>query len=163
MKKLLKAFTALAACAVLMGGCSSSGDEKDKTPEKTEFAQSEVATYKKVEYTVTGVEKTKGQQYFEAAEGMEYVIVHIKIENKTDGKISYNALDWKMQNSNGQEDGYKITALDNIKTLNSGDLLAGGTIEGDLVFEEPVGDTGLKLAYYPSIIDSKSAFTIKID
>ena len=94
---------------------------------------------------------------------MEYVIVHIKIENKTDDKISYNALDCKMQNSNGQEDGYKITALDNIKRLNSGDLVDGGTIKGDLVFEEPVGDTGLKLAYYPSIMDSKSTFTIKID
>ncbi|WP_041140102.1 DUF4352 domain-containing protein [Beduini massiliensis] len=163
MKKLLKALTALAVCAVLMSGCSSSGDGKDKTPEKTEFAQSETATYKKVEYRVTGVEKTKGQQYFEAAEGKEYVIVHIKIENKTEDKISYNALYWKMQNSNGQEDGYKITALDNINALNSGDLLAGGTIEGDLVFEEPEGDTGLKLAYYPSIMDSKAAFTIKID
>lgn len=163
MKKLFNGFTALIVCAILMSGCSSSGESNNKTPEKTEFAQSEVATYKKVEYSVTGVERTKGKQYFEAAEGMEYVIVHIKIENKTDDKISYNALDWKMQNSNGQEDGYKITSIDNIKTLSSGDLLAGGTIEGDLVFEEPIGDTGLKLAYYPTIIDSKSAFTIKID
>ena len=49
MKKLLKALTVLAACAVLMGGCSSSSEGKDKIPEKTEFAQSEVATYKKGE------------------------------------------------------------------------------------------------------------------
>lgn len=83
---------------------STSTEKKDeKKEEKTEFSQGETVTYKGVEFTVTNVEKTAGSEFDKAKDGYEYVIVSVKIENKSEEKISYNSFDWKMENSNGQE------------------------------------------------------------
>lgn len=48
-----------------------------------------------------------------------------------------------MENSNGQEEDVAFT-IDVDASLNSGNLTPGGMAEGRVVFEEPVGDTGLK-------------------
>lgn len=43
-------------------------------------------------------------------------------------------------------------------------LNAGGMVEGTLVFEQPQGDTGLKLNYYDNLLfDEDAAFKIKLD
>lgn len=45
-----------------------------------------------------------------------------------------------------------------------GNLNAGGVVEGTLVFEQPQGDTGLKLNYYNnSVFDEDASFKIKLD
>lgn len=92
------------------------------------------------------------------------MIVAIKIENKSDEKISYNSFDWKMENSNGQEVDTAITIVNTDTALNSGDLNAGGVVEGTLAFEQPQGDTGLKLNYYyNALFDENASFKIKLD
>lgn len=69
-----------------------------------------------------------------------------------------------MENSNGQETDQTFTIVDNETALESGDLNAGGVVEGTVVFEEPEGDTGLKLNYYDNIVwDENASFKIKID
>jgi len=70
-----------------------------------------------------------------------FVIITIKIENKSDSKIAYNALDWKMINSQGQEDGETFTTIDSDTNLNSGDLAPGGTKTGTIVFEQAQGES----------------------
>ncbi len=135
----------------------------EKNEEKTEFAQNETVVFEGVEFTVTNVEKTTGSQYDTSKEGYEYVIVTVKIENKSEEKISYNSLNWKMENSKGQETDTAFTIVDTDTALNSGDLNAGGMIEGTLTFEEPQGDTGLKLNYYDNaLFDDNAAFKIKL-
>lgn len=82
--------------------------------------------------------KTTGSEFDTAKEGYEYVIVSVKIENKSDEKISYNPFDWKVENSNGQEVDTAFT------TVNS--------------------DTGLKLNYYyNSLFDEDASFKIKLE
>ena len=130
---------------------------------KTEFSQSETVTFRDVDYTVTAVEKTTGTEYDQAKAGYEYVIVSIRIENKSDEKISYNAFDWKMENSNGQEESTTFTIVDSDTALNSGDLNPGGIVEGTVTFEEPQGDTGLKLNYYYTMLDEQASFKIQLD
>ena len=135
----------------------------EKNEEKTEFAQNETVVFEGVEFTVTNVEKTTGSQYDTSKEGYEYVIVTVKIENKSEEKISYNSLNWKMENSKGQETDTAFTIVDTDTALNSGDLNAGGMIEGTLTFEEPQGDTGLKLNYYDNaLFDDNAEFKIKL-
>ena len=42
--------------------------------------------------------------------------------------------------------------------------MQGGVVEGTLVFEQPQGDTGLKLNYYNnSVFDEDASFKIKLD
>ena len=169
--KILGLTLALVLSMCLLGGCGEEEgptsapaeeqqEEKEAEP-KTEFSQDEVVTYNDVEFTVTGVEKHMGDEYDTPKDGSEYVTVSIKIENKSDEKISYNPYDWKMENSNGQETDTAIVLNDS--ELESGDLNPGGNVEGTLTFEEPQGDKGLKLNYYDNMLfDEEAAFKIII-
>lgn len=146
---------------------SSSGDntteKNEKVEEKTEFSQGETVSFKGVDFTVTNVKKSAGSEFDTPKEGHEYIIVSIKIENKSEEKISYNPFDWQMENSNGQEEATTFTTIDSDTALSSGDLNVGGVVEGTLAFEQPEGDAGLKLNYYANaLFDEEASFKIKI-
>ena len=62
-----------------------------------------------------------------------------------------------MVNSQGQEDNEAFTIIDNDTALNSGDLAAGGSKTGTLVFEESKEESSLKLLYYSNMLFDESA------
>lgn len=167
MKKIL---SILVFAFVLLGitGCMSDSTSSNEVTDsngnkKASFNLNEPAIFEDVHYTVTNVEYSKGSKYDTPAEGKNYVIVTLKIENKSDKKISYNTYDWKMINSQGQEDDETFTTINNDTSLNSGDLAAGGTKTGTLVYEESKDETSLKLLYYAnSLFDENSTFEIVI-
>lgn len=143
---------------------SKSSETTEKEEQKKEFTQNETVTYKGVNYSITNVTKSAGTEFDIPKEGHEYVIVTIKIENNGSEKISYNPLDWKMENSNGQEEATIFTTIDSDTALSSGDLNAGGVKEGTIAFEEPAGDSRLKLNYYAnSLLDEEASFKIKLN
>lgn len=148
-------------------GCSMSQDEADKKEKerKKEFSQNEIATYNDVDYSITKVEKTQGNnEYLKPKDGYEYVKVTIKIENKSDKKISYNSLDWQMVNADGVEDAWGTFTADDDIVLSSGELDAGGKVEGVLVWEEKIGDDNLRLRYYKNLlIDDKYTIQFNLD
>lgn len=161
MRKFL---TVLMCASVLFGvtGCVSDSENSSGVTDvdgnaKTSFNINETAVYEDVYYTVTNVEYSDGSEYDKPADGKNYVIVTLKIENKSDSKISYNAYDWKMVNSQGQEDNEAFTIIDNDTALNSGDLAAGGSKTGTLVFEESKEESSLKLLYYSNMLFDESA------
>lgn len=130
-----------------------------------EYKQSDTVTYKDVSYSITDVKKTKrSNKYLQAKDGYEYVKVKIKIENKSDKKISYNALDFQMVNGDGVEASvYSITAEDDVQ-LSSGELDAGGKIEGVIIWEQKKGDTGLRVRYYKNVLfDDDYTFQWSLD
>lgn len=143
-------------------GCSTEIEDSDM---KKDYMQSEVVTYNDVDYTIVNVEKTQGSnEWIKPEEGNEYVKVTIRIENKSSEKISYNALDWQMVNADGVEDGFGTYTGDDDKELSSGDLDAGGKIEGVLVWEQKIGDENLRLRYYDNIVfDNDYTFQFKLD
>lgn len=160
MKKPIVLFVILGIIALVIIGSIISGNE-EKTRQK-EFKQNEIATYNDVNYSITKVERTNGKEYFEASDGKEYIVVTIKIENKSEEKISYNALDWKMADGTGDENSYAVWGNDNDTDLSSGDLNAGGTKTGTIAFEIPKGDNDLTLKYYETILSSERAFEFDI-
>lgn len=162
MNKILKIALSF-MCVFVMSACSNSSDDDNNKKEetKTEYKQNETVTYEGVEYTVTDVKKTTGEDFDQAKDGKEYVIVSLTIENKSEEKVSYNPYDWKMENSNGQEESQTFTTVDNDTALSSGDLNKGGKVEGTIAFEEPQGDDGLKLNYYDNaLVDDEATFKI---
>jgi hypothetical protein len=142
---------------MLFSGCTAKVVEK-----KTLFAQNEVVEYDEVRYTVSNVRKSAGGEWNTPDAGNEYVIVTLKIDNLSKEKKSYNALDWKMENGKGTEETYTFYTNKVYEELNSGDLVAGGSYEGYIAFQQPIGDTALKLNYYPTMFDSKHKFQIDI-
>lgn len=167
MKKIL---SILVCVFVLLGmtGCvseseSSSGVSDVSGNKKTSFNVNETAVFEDVHYTVTNVEYSNGSEWDTPADGKNYVILTLKIENKSDSKISYNTFDWKMINSQGQEDDEAFTTINSDTSLSSGDLAAGGTKTGTLVYEESKDETSLKLLYYSnSLFDENSTFEIVV-
>ncbi len=168
MKKRILLLVLLGFMVFGLTACTSDVDEEVKVTDvdgnaKTTFNVNETAVLDGVHYTVTKVKHSKGDDWDEPSKGNEYVIVTIKIENKSEEKISYNALDWKMINSQGQEDNETFTTIDTDTNLSSGDLIAGGTKTGTIVFEEPKDDDSLKLVYYSNLFwDESYAFEFAI-
>ena len=159
-----KIFLAVLFGFIVVGwtGCFSDTESDNKVQDlngnaKTTFNVNETAVYGGVNYTVTNVGYSNGDEWDTPADGKQYVIVTIKIENKSDSKISYNVYDWKMVNSQGQEDDEAISTIDSDTNLSSGDLA------GTIFFEEPKDETSLKLQYYSNLLfDENSTFEIII-
>ena len=115
---------------------------------KKENSQNETVTYNDIAYSITNVEKTKepSNDYSQPEDGYEYVKVTIKIENKSNKKASYNALNFQMVNSNN------VQATMHDIPLGSGELEAGKTTEGTIIWEQKQGETGLKIRYYENLL-----------
>lgn len=125
--------------------------------EKTKFAVNEVIAFDDKEVTVTSVERNwnSGNQFITPDSGKEYVKVQVTIKNSSKNQVSYNTFDWNMQDSQGDIQSVAGAAFTVDGALNSGELAAGGTKSGFLVFEVPSGDTGLTLQYNPSFWTDK--------
>lgn len=167
MKKILGIIISFFVLIGITGCISDSETNKVVTDtdgnSKTIFNLNETAIFDNVHYTVTNIEYSNGEEYDKPAEGKNYVIVTLKIENKSGSKISYNALDWKMLNSQGQEDDEAFTIINSDTSLNSGDLADGGTKTGTLVYEQSQNETSLKLLYYADLFwDEKATFEVII-
>lgn len=112
------------------------------------FKVNEEIKLKNTLLTVTAVEKQKGNEY-EAKPGIEYIVISVKMKNASvKERISYNSLDFRIENSKGvlTDESY----LGDVETLDCGDLTPSGEISGKIVFEVPENDPKLTLEYQPS-------------
>ena len=136
---------------LMIVACVAGGGEEEKF--EKEYTQGQTVTYKDVEYSIIKVEKTQGtNEYCKPSSGKEYVKVTVRIKNNSNKKISYNGLDWQMVNANGVEDAWGTYTCDDDNDFSSGDLDAGGTYEGVLIWEQNIGDDNLRLRYYHNIV-----------
>lgn len=120
-------------------------EDTEEIAEDKVFKIGEAIKLNNVSLTVTGIEKSKGNEY-ERKQGVEFVIVSLKIKNVgKDERVSYNPYDFKIENSKGTltSEGY----MSDLETLNSGELAPGGEVSGKLVFEAPENDPKLTLEY----------------
>lgn len=138
----------------LITGCSSA----KVIEKKTQFMQNEMAKTESFEINITNVHTSYGNGYAGLEDGYVYVVVDLSIKNISDKKQSISTMDWKMQNGSGIE---TDTAYQSqfANEMFSVDVLPKGTINGSLYFEEPMNNSGLKLAYYSSIFDKDSLLT----
>jgi len=139
---------------------TTENNNTEEAPAKEEYAVGEAVQLGDNILTVTNVEKSTGDEYDKPKQGHEYVVVTVKIENAGNDNISYNPYDFKMSNSQGQILDPAISIIDTDTALQSGELAAGGTVSGTIVFEQPAGDPGLQLQYTPSFWSDE---TIKIN
>lgn len=139
---------------------SNKATEANATPEQKEFKIGDTVQLGDNVLTVTKVDKSAGDEFDKPKQGNEFVIVHVRIENKGKDTIDYNPFDFKLKNSNGQLVDAAITSIGGDTALEAGQLTPNGKVEGTITFEAPQGDKGLQLQYTPSFWSDK---TIKVN
>jgi hypothetical protein len=164
--------------------CGSSGSAKkvdstattaasSQSTEKTEVTETETTTaqiynigdsvqLKGAVITVKNFKKSNGSDFEKPKDGMEFVIVTVNVKNNSDDKISYNPFDYKMQNSKGQITDMAFTTVDSKTALSSGELAAGGEVEGTVAFEEPKDDSGLVLIYQSNFFNDNEIIKFNV-
>ena len=125
----------------------------DAKEDKTEFALNETADLDGTHITVTNVKKSMGNEYFKPKNGNEYVVVTLNIENKSDEDISYNPLNFQIQNEDGQITQNTFGPSDD-DDLSSGNLTPNGKVSGTITFESKKSKT-YKVLYTPEFWNDK--------
>jgi len=143
-----------------VGESGGSSEQQADNANKT-FKVGDVIVVDGMEVSVTSVQRNWTGEYSKPDDGKEYVKVNVQITNKSEDKESYNALSWKMEDSNGAIDGCEFV-IDNEDDLNSGELAKGGTKKGSLIFEVPKDDKSLKLHYLPDIFTNNHETIIEL-
>lgn len=152
-------FWLLIVFVVVAIGIGASGDRPEyqgttnqyNTP--SEYHINEKIAAGKSEIEVTGVEYgyTGNSEYFSPDSGHEWVKVNISQTNNSNNKISFNALYWEIQDSDGVIQSYLNANLgaQGDDFFGSGELATGGTKTGSITFEVSAGDRNLTLIYSP--------------
>jgi|SRR5260221_164429 len=104
-----------------------------------------------VQATLTSVKMHAGTDFDKPKAGNEYVIVHVKMHNTSSTEHSYNAFEFHVKSGTGNITNEEIVSFANSSdALSSGTLAAGGTAEGDLVFQVKQHDSKAELTWQPS-------------
>ena len=76
--------------------------------------------------------------------GTASICAAISIKNKNSGSISYNDLYWQLQTPAGKVEGTNFEATND---LGSGGIVGGGTVTGNVCFDDP-GQSGTYIGLY---------------
>src|SRR5450755_139977 len=117
-----------------------------------------------VNCTATSAKVLQPGQYDQPKQGQEYIVVHVKMVNNGQSDQTYNPFDFHAKSSAGNvtENTFTTSYTAN-NALDSGTMAPGGKVEGDLVFEIPVGDAKAQLTWTPSFFNSSSQYAWKLN
>lgn len=94
---------------------------------------------------VNDVRYSNEEGYSTPDDGKQFAIINITITNGTKEKVSFNPLDFSL-NEDGVSSTTGFTYADGVDTLSSGDLDVGATVTGNLVAQARP-ESSLKLRY----------------
>ncbi|MEK7281760.1 MAG: DUF4352 domain-containing protein [Chloroflexota bacterium] len=121
----------------------------DAQPKDIELLVGESAVLEGLKVTLTDAERTLSIGQFQRAEGgKEFVIMSLRLENVDTKTHSYNAFYFRIQTAGGQvlDPGFVLVE----PSLDSGDLVAGGKVEGKVGFETPREEGHRYILYKPN-------------
>lgn len=131
-------------------------DRADKQSTDVEVTVGEAASVDGVKMTVVSADRKNQLSDFEkAADGKQYLVVNVQLENTSDKTQAFNPFDFKIQTAGGQvlDSGLNTTG----NALQSGDLVAGGKTSGSIVLEVPVESGHQYLIWKPNAFKSDRA------
>jgi len=125
---------------------------KEETPEF--FKIGETAVAKKVKATITKMEKSEGSEFNRPADGHEFVLLHMTIENVSDKEISISSVlnfDAYVDDNAINEDLGAQISKDGTQTMN-GTIATGKRLTGVLGYEVPKGWQKLEIHFSPGLL-----------
>jgi Domain of unknown function (DUF4352)/zinc-ribbon domain len=136
------------------GGGQEDGDDEKKPAEKkksgaenAQVAVGETAELRDRTLVVNEVQKGyPPPRQIRIEPGNELLRVYVTLRNTSNQAFSYNPLNFKVQDSNGVQESRQVM-MGLPYPIEPGSLAPEGTMEGNLVFEVPQGDSNLQLIY----------------
>ena len=129
----------------------------------TVYQVNEDAKYQNTELCVTQIQWSNGTSIMKPKAGNEYIILSLKIKNNGTDQLLINPNCFKLKNSLEQAANAAFSTGINTNTgLKSGDLAAGGEVDGTIVFEEPAHDSFLTLQDRSNVSSSQANLQFKI-
>lgn len=162
MKKSIIALALAALTAISLSSCTGFGGTAATSSSKKDYTLNETVNFDDRELTATKVEKADSNNGVKPKDGMEFVLVTVKIKNNNQGDFYYNPLQFRMLASNGESKDAVITNDPSENELKPGKLETNGEVEGFIVFEEPKDDSGLVLCFTDSFMNKDPRFKIKL-
>ena len=109
---------------------------------------------------VNGVESSSGSDFVKPAEGNEFVVVDLSLENKLDESVVVSSLiQMSLKDATGQK--YDVNILASAAggaSTPDGELAPGEKLRGQVAFEVPSDAEALVFVFDPSIIGTGRAF-----
>jgi Domain of unknown function (DUF4352) len=109
-------------------------------------------TVDSVAATLVSAKTLAADEFTKPKPGNQFIVVHIKMVNNGSDEKDYNPFDFHAKSGSGNITDEEIppSTYTANNELNSGKLSAGGTVEGDIVFQVPKGDHKALLTWQPS-------------
>ncbi len=135
---------------------TSDDNRVDSQQDDIEIAPGQPATIENVKMVLSNVKyATSLGEYDEADAGKTYVTADVALENVGTETEPYNVFDFRIQTPSGQVLDGAFASLEN--PLSSGDLVKGGKVAGQIVFEVPIEDGATYIIWKPSYFSGKRA------
>ncbi len=128
-----------------------------ETPKQTIFNLRDKIDFESRILTVNSIQRNyiENSDYaFKPAEGDEFILINVTIENNSKQPISFNTLDFEIENSSGVRTN-RTFAGEISDELNSGNLALGGKVTGNIPFKVKADEQKLKLIFKPSFLTNK--------
>ena len=143
---------------------NATSDTVETEEAKELFAVGETAEYNEIQVSVTGYEKSNGNDFSKPASGREFIYVNVDIANNSDDDLAISSMlsftaycdDYKLDFSSDA-----LMALDDRNQLD-GTISAGKKMNGYLGLEVPSGWKVIELQFTDNVwTSSKVKFEIK--
>jgi TM2 domain-containing membrane protein YozV len=132
-------------------------DRADRQPKDVEVLPGEPATVNGMKMTVTKVTyKTQLSDYDTAESGKTYLVAEVQLENTSTKTQPYNEFDFRVQTAGGQVLDHTIV-FSSTNPLNSGDLVSGGKVAGQVVFQVPLENGHQYIIWKPNAFNADRA------
>ncbi len=109
--------------------------------------------------TLLSVKKLASDEIVKPKPGNEFIVVHVKLNNGSSDEKDYSPIYFHVRSGAGnitdEEIGPPSSYTAN-NELNSGKLSAGGSVEGDIIFQVPTGDHKAQLTWQPNILGNST-------
>jgi hypothetical protein len=101
----------------------------------------------------------QGDGYIEPDAGKEFIVVTVKIVNRSGSEFDYNPFDFHVESGTGNITDHELippSTYTGNNELHAGTLAAGGTVTGDIVFQVGIGDHKAAMTWQPGLFDNKT-------
>jgi len=109
--------------------------------------------------TLVSAKTIQGDEVTQPKSGNVFVLVHVKLVNKSDSEFFYATSDFHGKSGSGNiidATYFPLSTYTANHYLDSAKLAAGGSVEGDIIVEVPKDDHNAELTWSPSLFDNST-------